>query len=177
MSLATPACTPGCAPLITQVPGPAGIAGTPGPPGPAGTVSLTTYSAYASGSAYSLTATSALLTFGTTSPSVVLTLSGTYLLFSRARLDYNGATFAAPELATLKLHSATTGLDIPNATAGFNASIVTTTTGTAGVVELPPSVYVSAGAETVQLWGSVAVIPSAGSFQATQAEIVAVKIA
>ena len=44
-------------------------------------------SVYASGTAYSVTNSSAAVDFGTTDPSLTLTLPGTYLLFARVDVD------------------------------------------------------------------------------------------
>lgn len=136
---------------------------------------------YASGTAYQLTTTPALLAFGTLSPTYTFPspnpANGLYLLLARVRIDYNGATFAAVQTVTLKLRqTASISADIANSSAAFKAAIVTTVSHTAMVLELPPVVFSAAQADTIQIWGSVSVLPSAGSIDAEQAEIVIVPI-
>lgn len=137
----------------------------------------TTSAAYASGTAYSLTATPALLNLGTTTPSITLTATANYLLLSRVRLDYNGATFAANRTATLKLRKTSgTAADVTNASASFLTQIITTQTYTAGIIELPPVFYSATANDVIQLWGSISVLPTAGSIDAVQAEVVALRL-
>lgn len=147
------------------------------PGGIEGTV--TDQSVYASGSAYSLTATSALLDFGTTDPSITLTTAGTYLLFARVRYDYNAATFASVRTVTTKIRRTNnSAADVTNATGSWKTQIITTLTFTAALQNLPVVQYTTTtSGDILQLWGSVNVVPSAGSLDAVEAEIVAVKIA
>jgi hypothetical protein len=147
------------------------------PGGIQGTV--TDESAYASGTAYSLTNTSALLNLGTTPASLTITTAGTYLLFARVRYDYNGATFAAVRTVTTKIRRTNnTAADVTNATGAWKTQIITTLTFTAALQNLPVVQYTTATAgDILQLWGSVNTVPSAGSLDAVEAEIVAVKIA
>lgn len=131
-------------------------------------------SAYGAGTVPSLTATSALLTFGTTSPTVTLDRNGLWLIFAIANLKYNAATFAANQTATLKLRRTNnTAADLTNATRTVDLEVLTATTKSAGQVIVPPVVYSATKTDIVQLWGAVSVIPSAGSLDVTSAEIVA----
>lgn len=140
---------------------------------------LTSLSVYASGSAYSLTNTSALLDFGTTDPSLTITEAGTYLLFARVRYDYNAATFAAVRTVTSKLRRTNnTAADVSNSSASWKTDIITTLTYTAVIHTLPVVSYTTANTDDViQLWGDVSTVPSAGSLDAVEASIVALKIA
>lgn len=175
-------------PTLIQIPGMAGLPGAPGAPGaqgPAGapgangiSPSLGTTAAYGSGAAYSLTATPALINLGTTPPSITLTSPGTYLLWGRARFDFNGATFAADQTITAKIHCTTnTVQDIPNTVKGWKLPIVTTQTYTGAEIYIAPVAYVATAGDTLQLWGSISAIPSAGSMDAIEGDIVAVQVA
>jgi hypothetical protein len=134
--------------------------------------------AYASGTAYQFTNTAALLNFGTTDPSLTITSAGTWLLIARVRVDYTGATFAAVRAGTLKLRRTNnTAADLANSVSGFNTDIITTLTYTLGSFNLPPIIYVTTNAnDVIELWGSIAVVPTAGSLDASEAEIVAIKL-
>lgn len=134
---------------------------------------------YAAGTVYSLTNTATLINFGTTDPSITLTRPGTYLIFARARVDYNAATFAAPQEVTIKLRRTNnTAADITSGSAGIKTAIVTTVTQSLGHVVLPPTIYSTSNSDDViQLFGSVAAAPGAGSLDVTEAEIVVVPLA
>lgn len=135
-------------------------------------------SVYAAGSAYQLTNTSALLNFGTTDPSLTITSAGVWLILSRARIDYTGATFAAVRTGALKLRRTNnTAADLTSATAGFLTDIITTLTYTLGSFTLPPIIYTTTNSnDVIELWGSISVVPSAGSLDASEAHIVAIKL-
>lgn len=136
-------------------------------------------SVYASGTAYALTATAAKLDFGTTDPSLTITGVGTWLLSGRVRLDYNAATFAAVRTATLKLRRTNnTAADVANSSTGFKTQIITTLTYTAGIIDLPPVIYTTTNTnDVIEIFGSVDVVPTAGSFDAVEASIMALRIA
>jgi len=135
-------------------------------------------SVYAAGTAYALTATSALLDFGTTDPTLVLNKAGTYLLFGRVRVDYAAATFAASRAVTLKLRRTNnTAADISNSAAVLDTDIITTKTYTFGVFSLPPVLYTTALlTDSISIFGDVAVVPSAGALNAGAASIVAIRL-
>lgn len=138
----------------------------------------TTYSIYASGTAYQLTNTPALLNFGTTDPTLTLTQAGTYLISGRVRLDYNAATFAAVRTATLKFRRTNnTAADLNNGTTALKTQIITTLTYTAGIIPMPQLIYTTANTtDVIELWGSLDTTPSAGSFDAIEADIQCVRI-
>ncbi len=137
-------------------------------------------SAYASGTPYQLTATPALLNFGTTDPTLTITSAGVWLILARARIDYTAATFAAVRTGTLKLRRTNnTAADIAASPAGFLTDIITTLTYTLGVIDLQPIIYTTtntAPPDVLELWGSISVVPSAGSLDASEASLVAIKL-
>lgn len=139
---------------------------------------LTSQTVYAAGTAYSLTNSAALLDFGTTDPSLTIGADGTYLLLARVRYDYNAATFAAVRTVTTKLRRTNnTPADLTDGSSSWKTDIITTLTYTAVIQQLPPIIYSGTSGDIVQIWGSVNTVPSAGSLDAVEAEIVAVRIA
>jgi hypothetical protein len=134
-------------------------------------------SVHAAGTAYSLTATPAKLDFGTTDPSFTLVNAGTYLLQARVRLDYNAATFAAVRTATLKLRRTNnTAADLTNGSVAAATQIVTTLSGTF-IVRSWPVIYSTANNDdTIEIFGSLDVVPSAGSLDAVEASIIVTKL-
>lgn len=143
-----------------------------------GPVSNTTIVGTASGTTYSLTNTAALVDFGTTDPSITLNVAGTYLLMARARVDYNAATFAAVRTATLKLRRTNnTAADVTGTSSSFLTSIITLLSFTASTIILPPVIYTTAlTSDIIQLWGSIDTVPSAGSIDITEANVVAIRL-
>lgn len=135
-------------------------------------------SVFASGTVYSLTNTQAALTFGTTSPSLSLTAAGTYLILARVKLDYNGATFAAVRNATLKLRRTNnTPADLTNGSTTIKTQIITTLTYTFGDIMWTPDFYVTANAnDTIAIFGALDVVPTAGSLDAVEAQIMAIRL-
>lgn len=135
------------------------------------------HSAYAAGTAYSLTATPAALDFGTTDPSITISTAGTYMIIAHAGLKYNGATFAANQTATLKLRRTNnTAADLTSASRPVTLDIVTTFTGTAEIVQLPPVFYTATAGDVVTIFGSLSATPSVGSVDTDSAEIIAVRV-
>ena len=67
-----------------------------------------TTSVYGSGSAYTLTASPALLALGTTTPSLTLTYAGVYDLTAQVRYDYEtktGLEFVSWKSSTRNIHA------------------------------------------------------------------------
>jgi hypothetical protein len=89
-------------------------------------------------------------------------------------VEYAGATFAASETATLKLHRTNnTAADLSNSPATAVAAVVTTATGTLAWV-INEVVYTTANAnDAIALYGSVAATPSAGALNVVEASIIA----
>lgn len=136
------------------------------------------YTVYASGTAYSLTATSAALDFGTTDPSVTIAAAGTYAIRARVNLKYNAATFAAVRTVTLKLRRTNnTAADLTNGSDTILTDIITTKTYTEGWFNLPEVIYTTSNSnDAITIFGDVSVIPTAGSLDAVSASIVAVRL-
>lgn len=132
----------------------------------------------ASGTGYSFTNTSAAITFGTSTPSLVLDKAGTYLILSKIQLDYVGATFAASRTATVKLRRTNnTPADVTGASAALATAIVTTVTSTFASLSLPPVLYTTTNTnDIIVFYGDLNTVPTAGLFQATAANLVAVRL-
>lgn len=134
--------------------------------------------AYAVGTAYSLTNAQAALVFGTTNPAITVNVAGTYLLLAVVRLDYNGATFAATRNATIKIRRTNnTAADVANATTTFETAVVTLTTDTMATISLPPVVYTTSNTDdALTIFGGLNTAPSAGSLDAVEASLIAIRI-
>lgn len=135
-------------------------------------------SVFAAGTAYSLTNAQAALTFGTTPPSLTLTAAGTYLIFARVRLDYNAATLAASRTVTLKLRRTNnTAADLTNGSISALTQILTTTTFTMGDYSWMSAFYTTAVAtDVIAVFGGMDTAPTAGSLDAVEAQIMAVRL-
>lgn len=135
-------------------------------------------STFASGTAYVLTTTSAALDFGTSDPTLVLDKAGTYLILARANLKYNGATFAATRAVTLKLRRTNnTPADLTGGSKTLATAVTTTVTATFDDALLPPIFYTTTNTnDIITIFGDVAVGPTAGSLDATEANIIAIRI-
>lgn len=135
-------------------------------------------SVYGSGTAYQLTATPALIDMGTTDPSLTITSAGVWLILARVRVDYTGSTFAAVRTGTIKLRRTNnTAADIANSSGSFLTDIITTLTYTLDIFELQPIIYTTTNSNDIlQLFGSISVVPTAGSIDVSEASIVAIKL-
>ena len=135
-------------------------------------------STYSSGGIYTFTATTDTLKVGISSMTITLTSSGTYLLFGQFNLIYNAATFAASQVITYNLFRTnnTPGV-ISNSQSQVRTRIITAITDEAGKYETPTLLYTTVNTNDIlTLRGSVSVIPSAGSLQANQSNLLAVRI-
>ncbi len=134
-------------------------------------------SVYATGTAYSLTATPTALDFGTIDPSLTITAAGTYLIIARAHAYYNGATFAASRLETLKLRRTNnTAADLTSGGVADLTGIVTTTSGSF-MDQTWSVIYTTTNTnDAITIFGDVGVVPTAGSLDITNASIVAIRI-
>ena len=133
---------------------------------------------YAAGTPYSLTATPALLDFGTTDPNLQITRPGRYLLFCNVVFDYNQATFTTNEQITVKLRRVNnTPADIDNASRTRMLGIVTLCKTSMGSLALPPTYYSTGNSnDYIQIYGSISAIPSPGTVDANSASILAVRL-
>lgn len=131
----------------------------------------------AAGTAYSLTNTAAAAAFGTTSPSITIDQPGTYLIIASANLLYNAATLAAVRTATIKLRRTNnTAADIAGMTRDIKTGIITLLTYTMDNVQLIGSYTTANSNDVLSLFGSLDVVPSAGSIDLTQASIIAIRL-
>lgn len=136
-----------------------------------------TLEVYATGTAYSLTNTSALLNFGTQDPTITVEEAGTYIVHAMVNLKYNGATFAANRNVTVKVRRTNNSAADLISTV-VTTGIVTTTTGTFLLVELPEFYYTTTNTDDVlEIWADVATVPSAGSLDAVEASILLERVA
>lgn len=126
--------------------------------------------AYGSGTGYFLTATSAALAFGTTSPSITFNYDGVYLIMAKVNLEFVGATFAANRTVILKLHRTNnTAGDLDYSATTIGTNIVTTANGVLANSPLPVIIYNATAGDIVTIFGNVSVLPTAGLLQATEA--------
>jgi hypothetical protein len=134
-------------------------------------------SSNAAGTAYALTNTPAALDFGTTDPSIVIPQAGTWLILARARLDNNAATFAAVRTATLKLRRTNnTAADLTNGSVALLTQIITALTFSMPTISWW-TIYTTANSDDIiKIFGDISVVPTAGSLDAVEASIIAVRI-
>lgn len=139
---------------------------------------VSTYTIAAAGTVYSLTTTTAAVTFGTTSPSVTIGAAGTYLLIARANVKYNAATFAANQTARLVLRRTNnTAAYVTTSETNITLRIITTITDDVGVLVLPPQIYTTTTAsDIIALWGNLTAAPAAGSVDVNEATITVVRL-
>ncbi len=135
----------------------------------------TTTKIYASGTAYSFTNASALIHLGTQDPTTILPRPGNYVLRAVVNVKYNGASFAANRVLTLKLRRTNnTAADVANSSTVETTAIITTLTYTFGVFELPEVSYTTANNnDIISIYGGLDTAPTAGSLDAVEASIVA----
>lgn len=132
---------------------------------------------YAAGTPYTVTATSSALTFGTTNPTITFDKAGTYLLLSRTNYEFVGSTFAANRSLTTKLRRTNnTAGDLTNSPTVIGTNVVTTVNGVLQNVVTPPILYVATIGDIITVFADVSVVPTAGSLQATEASIVAIRL-
>lgn len=133
---------------------------------------------YATGTVYSLTNTDAAVTFGTTSPSITIDKTGTYLIYAVGQLKYNAATFAGTQTATIHLHRTNeTPADITSATTTLQLKIITAITDNAGTFYTAPVLYTTSNTDdAIAVYGSLSASTGAGTVDVTQATIIATRL-
>jgi len=143
-----------------------------------GTSYFNPLSVYAAGTAYTLTAASAAVDFGTTDPALTINQVGNYMIRGRVKLSVVGATFAAVRTVTVKLRRTNnTPGDVANSSSTWAVPIMTTITATLDVINLPDVFYSTANVNDIlTLFADVSVLPSAGSIIIDEASIVAVRL-
>lgn len=130
------------------------------------------YSAVAAGTVYSLTNTAAALDFGTTDPSITISVAGRYRVQGRVNLKYNGATMVAARTVTLKLRRTNnTAADLTNGSTAVVTAVTTTLTGTFLVIDFEADLYTATAGDIITIFGSVDTVPSAGSLDCSEAWI------
>lgn len=129
------------------------------------------------GTAYTITATSAAATFGTTSPVITLGAAGTYLLIAKARVEMVGATFAASRVVTVQMRRTNnTAADIPATFMATNTPITSAVTQTLATV-VSNALYTTALTnDSITLFADVSVLPSAGSVQVANGTLTAIRL-
>lgn len=145
-------------------------------------IAITSLSAYAAGTVATLPDTTpALLNFGTTKPVLTITAAGTYLILSRAVLNF-AAWRATAQNVNLRLYrNNNTAAAITGASTVFEMvnSSGAAITYSLGPQVLPPIIYTTANNnDQIELQGWTDAAPStSGTIQAVAAEIVALRIA
>lgn len=132
----------------------------------------------AAGTAYTLTNTSAPLDFGTSDPKGTVTKAGTYLVLARVNLQLAGATFASSRTVTLKLRRTNnTPADLTGGSTSLATGVTSTATGTLFAGLLPPVFYTTTNIDDqITVYADVSVAPSAGALNATEANIVFIRL-
>lgn len=133
---------------------------------------------YATGTVYTMTASDALVDFGTTDPTLVIDKPGTWLIMGRAYVRYNGATYAASQTVTTHLRRTNnTAADVSNATTTATMRVITTITDSVGVMQMPAIIYTTTNStDSISVYGSVSATPAAGSVEVSEASIVAIRL-
>ncbi len=131
----------------------------------------------ASGTAYTLTATSAAVTFGTTSPIVTLPNAGTYWISADIQYSYVGATFAANRQFDEKLRRTNnTPADVTGSAFSEFIPTLTTISDAGPHAHIGPFLYTTAlTTDTIQVFADVSVLPTAGSVTVSSCTIVAMR--
>lgn len=102
----------------------------------------------------------------------MLTAAGTYRIIASVTLEYNAATFAAVRTVTMKLRRTNnTGTDLTGGTKTIKTRIVTTETSTMMVVTWVVDYTTANSNDSIEIFGSIDVIPSAGALNVTEATI------
>lgn len=169
-----------------QISPPTGALGTPTLTLPAttGTLALSQAAAdvqtVAAGTAYTLTASNADVAFGTTSPTLTLTVAGTYEISVTIGTQLSGASFAAAQSVSYNLRRQNnTPADLAGSTfsAPLSTVAVTTVTDAAPTITIASFQYATAStSDIIGIRGLVSATPSLGSVTCNAATIGAVWI-
>lgn len=155
--------------------GATGVTGSTGATGPSFASQNAT--AYAAGTAYNLTTTSAKVAFGTTSPTITLPATGTYLISGNVSIGNTGiaALSLFQETVTIKVRRTNNApADITNATSSTTVTL-TLATQTLGDCDIPDVYYTGTAGDVLEIWGNYAgtTITLGGNVQVQSAWIVA----
>lgn len=130
-------------------------------------------SAYVAGLAQDITATPTLAAGASITPAA----AGLYLIFARATVDIAGATFSASRAVTLKVRNVTAGADVTNSSAIKNTQITSAASYPSFDWETNPVIATLAASQQIQLFVSIAAVPSPGTIRVTEATIIAIPLA
>ncbi len=172
-------CVPCCGePVVTEIPGAAGLEGPTGPQGeqgepgePGETPTLNSYTDY-NAPAYTVTATPTQVT----GAQVTLGLAGRYQILARAQFNAAAATFAASRDVTTYLYDATDASIIGDSTVVTKTPVITTQTQTLAGYNISLIYEAPDDSALIQLWTSVGTIPSAGTLDCVDADLVAIRL-
>ena len=127
------------------------------------------------GTGYTLTATSAKAIFGTTSPSITISVAGTYLINYNVFTDYSAATLAASRAISYKVRRTTNTAADLDLMPAINTPIITLLTFSAPMVN-NSFIYIATAGDVLEVWGSISVIPTAGAVKTNYVSINATKL-
>jgi len=137
----------------------------------------TNFLATSAGTVYTLTASYALLDFGTTDPSITIQNTGGYLVTGKANFITRGATYAATNTYSLKLRKTSgTPADLSGSEAVQTINIITTTTEDLGIIDTRPVVFSATAGDVIQLWGVLSATPSVGNVICDRADVTAIRV-
>ncbi len=131
----------------------------------------------AAGTAYTLTATSAAVAFGTTSPIITFSNAGTYWVSCDIQYSYVGSTFAANRQFDAKLRRTNnTPADVSGSTFSEFVPVMTTITNAGPHTHIGPVLYSTAGTtDTIQVFADISTLPSAGTVTVSACTITAMR--
>lgn len=137
----------------------------------AGPLNATSY-ILSAGTAYNITATPAAVTQGTTNPVITVPAPGKWLIITRVRTKYEGATFAASRTLTLKLRRTNnTAADLTDGSVTSNTDIVTTKTASFEDATWTTEYTTANSDDSLTVFASLDVIPTAGNLTVNSAKI------
>lgn len=120
---------------------------------------------YSAGTVYTLTTTNAKITFGTTSPALTISASGTWALHANVKVNVTGATYASgPTLTVLIRRINNTAANLTNSGTTYLFPTMTTLTQTMALFATKEIFYTTANSnDSLELWADITALPSAGS--------------
>lgn len=146
--------------------------------GLAGSMACVCASATGSGTAYTLTDSSAAVTFGTTSPTITIPSTGTYILWANTQLAFNAATFVSAQTVSFKLRRTNnTAADLSGSVQINPLNTFTLATINGPQTAIGPVQYLGTAADTISLFGNLSAITSAGTTTVSAATIFALRVA
>ena len=131
----------------------------------------------ATGTQYTLTASDAAVTFGTTSPAITIAAAGTWQITAQMRYDNVGATYAASRniFGQIERTNNTPGV-IAASGMVYTTGTVTAVTNTLGFASTTLLYTTSNTNDALALFCSVSVLPTAGSTIVGNAKITAIRL-